>query len=225
MNTILTTLALVLAFTISPHAASLRVLPWNDAVAEREFVIAWGKKSSEVGYLHPSARSQPVSIPGDAADLRLVASDRTTTDGKPLAIPLKFPAGVKKPLLLLLPDKNAPIGVRTHIIEDDESSFRWGTIHLINVSKHSLVFRWENQARAMPPGWKPVTAAPGGKSRNMEVLLYRKENLKEPVYSSVWEHRTDMRHLVFVVPSNDAAVGPFEFKFIPETLLPDGEGE
>ena len=224
MKTILPTLTLLLAAVAPVQAITLRVLAWNDTVAEREFVVTHGKTSMEVGYLHPAARSQPLTLPGDVADLRLVASDRTNAEGKPLAMPLKLPTGIKKPLLLLLPDTKSTLGVRPHIIEDDESSFRWGTIHLINVSKESLVFRWDNQARAMPPGWKPVTAAPGGKSRNMEVLLYRKDDLKNPIYSSVWEHRNDMRQLVFVVPSSDAATGPFEFKFIPETLLPD-EGE
>ena len=170
MKTVAPLLFVLLAAVAPVSGISLRVLPWDDKVAEREFTIAHGKKSVEVGYLHPSARSQPLSIPGDAADLRLEATDRKDAEGKP------------------------------------------------------LVFRWEKQARAMPPGWKPVTAAPGGKSRNMEVFLYRKDDLKNPIYTAVWEHRTDMRHLVFVVPSKNAALGPYDFKFIPETLLSE-EGE
>ncbi|NNM29249.1 MAG: hypothetical protein HKO57_06995, partial [Akkermansiaceae bacterium] len=111
-------------------------------------------------------------------------------------------------------------GVRPLMIEDDQSAFGWGTIRLINVSAKPVVFRWDKDAKLVPPGWKAVNVDPEGDSRNMEVFLYYKEDLKNPIYTAVWEHRTDMRQLVFVVPSANAAAGPFLFKFVPETRLP-----
>ena len=55
----------------------------------------------------------------------------------------------------------------------------------------------------------------------MEIIIYLKDDLKKPLYSAVWEHRGDMRQLVFLVPNPDEALGPIAFKFIPETRIPD----
>ena len=68
----------------------------------------------------------------------------------------------------------------------------------------------------VPVGWKPVDVAPGGDTRKMEIRFFLKDNTKKPLYSAVWEYGTNLRKLVFVVPSTDQALGPLAFKFITE---------
>ncbi|MGB6222815.1 hypothetical protein [Haloferula sp.] len=219
MKNLLTTSLILFATSLSSLGIPLTVLPWDDEISERELSVAYGTKIIDIGYLHPSARSKPLNIPSEALNLRLEVNDRKDAEGKPLALKINLPSNVKTPLLLLLPDEKSKAGLRTLVIEDDVSSFRWGTFRLINITPKPLVFRWDKQAKAVPPGWKPVTVDPEGKSRNIEVFLYLKDDLKKPLYTAVWEHRSDMRQLVFMVPSSNAALGPVEFKTIPEIRI------
>jgi hypothetical protein len=214
-------IALALFVTALPALAiPLSVLPWDGEIAARKFQIAHDKEVVEISYLHPAARSAPpIKLPADAKELRLITPDRKNADGTPAAVPLVLPEGIKTPLLLIIPDKDAITGVRTLILEDDLQSFKWGTIRLMNVTPQPLVFRCDKDLRALAPGWKPIDVDPGGRTRNVEILLYLKENLQQPVYSSVWEHREDKRQLVFVVPSPDRSMGDVAFKIVPEIRL------
>lgn len=205
-------------------AAPICILPWDEAVAGRKLSIAWGETVREVGYLHPAARSEPISVPTGSDSLRLVTNDRRDAEGNPLTLPLRPADGIKKPLLILLPDPKADSGLRTLIIEDDQGDFGWGTFRLINVTAHPLAFRWDKKGQELKPGWKATDIEPGGKPRNMEVFLYDKKDLENPLYRAVWEYRPDMRQLVFVVPSQDASMGPYQFKFVPETRIEEEGG-
>jgi hypothetical protein len=209
----------LLAAGVPAFASSLRVLPWDQEISERKLAIGYGKEVTEIGNMHPAARSEPIEVPAGAENLRLVATDRKNADGTPASVPLVISPEIKMPLLLVIPDKNSTAGVRLIVIEDDRQLFHWGTIRLINVTPKPLAFRWENEARAVPSGWKPVDVAPGGKSRNMGIQIYLKEDLKKPLYTAVWEHREDMRQLVFVIPNPDQSLGAVAFKFIPETRI------
>lgn len=209
----------LLAAGVPAFSSSLRVLAWDDTIAERKLGIGFGKEVTDVGYMHPAARSAPIKVPTGAENLRLVATDRKNADGTPAAVPLVIGAEIKMPLLLVIPDEKSISGVRVIVIEDDQQSFNWGTIRLVNVTPKPLAFRWEKEARVVPTGWKPVDVSPGGKSRNMGVLIYLKEDLKKPLYTAVWEHREDMRQLVFVIPNPDQSLGAVAFKFIPETRI------
>ena len=211
---------LLCAACLPAFAGSLRVLAWDHEVAGRKLSLLHGESVTPIEYLHPAARTKPIKIPAEAKTLRLEASDRFDDEGKPLSVPIKIPAGISSPLLLVLPDKDSKAGVRTLVLEDDFKKFKWGTIRLLNITSQPLVFRWDKKAKALASSWKPVEVSPGGNSRNMEIILYREGNLKEPLYSSIWEHREDMRQLVFMVPSSDDSLGPVEFKFVPETRVP-----
>ncbi len=217
---ILRCFALVVLLALPSPGRTMRALPWDQEIAERKLAIGQGEKLQDLRNLHPSARSLPVSVNTGGEDrIQLVFKDRRDEEGKLLTRPIRVPGGVKTPLLLLLPDRESESGIRPLVIDDDMANFSWGTIRLINLSKDNLAFRWEKKAKELKPGWDPIDVSPGGSSRNMEVFLYRKEELGTPLYSAVWEHRSDMRQLVFVIPSNDSATGPFEFKFIPETRV------
>lgn len=224
---ILRSLALValVASLAAPSAAlTLRALPWDHEIAGRKLAVGQGEKVQDLRDLHPSARSRPVSVNRSEERVHLVFKDRLDEEGNPLTRQIRIPGSVKTPLVLLLPDPKSKAGVRPLVIDDDRGSFAWGTIRLINVSKEDLAFRWEKKAKELKRGWKPVDVSPGGSTRNMEVFLYRKGDLAKPLYSAVWEHRDDMRQLVFVVPSTEASTGPYEFKFIPETRIESDEG-
>lgn len=224
MTKTLLSAAMLLSSSFAAVGLEIRVLPWDNQLAERQFALGRGNEPTAIGYLHPSARSEPVKIPAGEAPLVLQALDRRDDEGKPLAVPVKVGSSIRKPLLLLLPDKKHPTGIKPLVLEDDLASFKWGTIRLINVTPKALAFRWDKQAKAVPSGWKPVDVAPGGDSRNMEIFLYLKDDLKKPLYTAVWEHRDDMRQMVFIVPSKDASVGPVEFKFVNELRI-NNEGE
>lgn len=211
----------LVASCLSAFGLSLKIIPWDDAVAKRKLAITHGDKMINIGYLHPAARSKPISIPQAAENLRLVTPDNKDENGKPLGVRIKIPAAISNPLMLLVPDKKSIIGLRPLFIEDSKSAFGWGTFRIINVSSQPLVFRWDKKGKVIPSGWKPVNITPGGKTRNMEIFLYLQAKPKEPIYTAVWEHRNDMRQLVFVVPSSDVATGPYQFKFVPELRLPE----
>lgn len=206
----------IAALHLPLEAANLRFLAWNDEVASRAFNLAHGRERTEVGYLHPSARSAPFEVPEDSPNLRLELSGQTDAEGQPAAIPLKLRDGIDEALVILLPDPKAPTGVRTLILDDSIANFSWGTIRLLNATPKELAFRWDKQAKRVPSGWKPTDISPGGNDRNMEVFLYLTDDLKNPLYSAVWEQREDTRQLVFLVPSTNSSLGPVEFKIIPE---------
>lgn len=218
---ILPLLTVLLLAAQSLLAGSLQFLAWDNEVAARKLALGKGDKSEEVPYMHPSARTTAIAIPEETAGLRLVAPDRVGEDGKPLSIPLNIPAGTKNPLAILMPDKGSPFGIKVVIVEDSKSDFEWGTIRLFNITNRKLAFGLEKKGVKLSPGWKPVDVEPGGKSRNLEAFLFLEENLEKPFYTAVWEHRSDMRQLVFLVPSSNASLGPVECKFVNEVRLPE----
>ena len=209
-------LPLLLLCCLPAEGLPLKILAWDQDIAARKLAIGYGKESVEIGYMHPHARTEAIKVPAKAQGLRLEVRDRAGQDGKVPFLPLKISAGIKKPLLLILPHKESKTGLRVMILEDDARTFRWGTIRLLNITAKPLVFRWEKKAVPLPKQFRPVDVAPGGDTRNMEVMLYLKDNLKRPLYSAVWEHRDDLRQLVFVIPNPDPSLGPVGFKFISE---------
>ena len=213
---------LLLVATISPAAAkALRILPWDEGIAARKMAIVSGEKRFDVGYLHPDKRSEPIRIPSESQSLRLETPDRIDDEGKPHFVPIVIPASIKTPLLLILPDKRSGTGLQVKVMEDASDSFSWGTFRIINITSKTIGFRWENNAKRIPTGWNPVDVSPKGRKRNMEVALYAKESedATKPFYRAVWEHRPDMRQLVFLVPGTDKSLGPVACKFVPERRI------
>lgn len=220
MRTNIVILLVTFLSTFTLQAASLHVLAWDQGIAKRELAIANranGAKSAPIVGMHHFARSEPIKISNNTEGLHILVLDRESEEGEPLTIALKIPAGVTQPLLLLLPDKKSPTGIKPFILDDSTAKFRWGTTRLINVTGEALVFRYEKKNILVPNGWDPVTVAPGGETRNIGVSIYLRKNLKQPpLYSSIWKHRSDLRQLVFIVPSKDKERGFVDFKFITE---------
>ena len=197
-------------------AVPVRFLAWDSGVSSREIGVAWGSKSLEIGYMHPSKRTDKIDVPAEADSLRIVALDKEPTDNVFPSLPLDIRSGMKNPLVILLPDEKAPTGLRLIVLEDDVSDFRWGTIRLINATGQELFFIHERKPTKLAANWAPVTIAPGGVSRNIGVAVFHKDKRDRPIYSAVWQHREELRQLVFMVPNKDQSRGPVDFKFITE---------
>lgn len=202
----------------SLHALPLRVLAWDESVAERKFAIAAGKDPVELKDLHPLSRSATVNVTVDPPPF-LQALDKKDAKGAPAADPINIPANVKHPLALLMPDPKAATGIRTVILEDDPAGFQWGTIRLVNATGKALLFKCEDKVSALAAGWTPVDISPGGKRRNMEVALGLKDQPKNVLFSAIWEYRDDQRQLIFIVPNKDPGEAPVDFKFILENKV------
>jgi hypothetical protein len=210
--------SVVLLLSQSLHALPLRVLAWDQDVADRQLAISAGKDATELKDLHPLSRSAKINVTIDPPPM-LQALDKKDDKGMPLAEPIKIPANVKHPLALLMPNPKAPTGVSVVVLEDDPAGFQWGTIRLVNATGKDLLFKCENKVSALAAGWTPVDLSPGGKRRNMEVALGLKDKPKEVLFSAIWDYRDDQRQLIFVVPNKDIGESPVDFKFILENKV------
>jgi hypothetical protein len=210
---IITTL---LAFHGVLSAVPVRFLPWDAATAARKIGLQNATGVVEISGLHPDDRSAPMNGTSGEVPLQLVALDRTSPDGKPVTVEIKAPAGIQSPLVLILPDPKHPTGLRTFVIEDNTSSFRWGTLRFINATGRELLLRLEQTIKPLPNAWTPVDVDPGGAERNMGMQLASPDNLKKILYSAVWENNPNARRLVFLVPGTDVSTGSIGFKVIAE---------
>lgn len=209
---------LILVSLAAPlSAVPLRFLPWDDEVAARKLALSAGKSDTALPEMHPHKRSKPLPVTLGETPPRLVALDRKGADGKPLAIDIKVTAGMVSPLVLILSDPKSPTGLRTFVVEDNPTSFPWGTSRFINATSKQLLIRQEKTVTPLPPGWTPVDTSPGGDARNVGVQLAARDDLKAILYSSVWEYDPQVRKLVFIIPGTDEGTGAIEMKIIPES--------
>lgn len=206
---------LILAASL-PAAAAVRVLAWDDEVAARELSLVTGNGTHVLDDLHPLQRSKDYPDPPEDGRLQVLAMDRIDDEGQPAVLTIRSTAGVRRPLVLLLPDPNAPSGLSSFVIEDDIASFAWGTMRFLNATGRELIFQWEQRATTLPATWRAVDVAPGGSERNLGIRVSLSENPAEALYSAVWEHNPDIRRVVIVTPSDDPRLGPIAFKILPE---------
>jgi hypothetical protein len=206
----------LLAFASPLAAAPVKFLPWDDDIALRKIGFSDGKEVTELQELHPHKRSKPVAWNGGEGVPQLVALDRPGADGKPSSVPVKIAAGMKSPLVLILPDRASPAGLRAFVIEDSPERFGWGNLRFINATGKALLVRQDKLVKELPAAWTPVDLAPGGEARNVGVMLAAKADTTAVLYSSVWEHHPEVRKLVFVIPGEDVRTGALDLKIIPE---------
>lgn len=209
-------LCILVGFT-SADATEVRILAWDDSVSARSLALIQGEKVTGISGLHPLKRSQSYSLGENMTQVIIRALDRPQEKGQP---PVELRCAVNpnflQPLLILLPDPTAPSGLRGIVIEDDVSSFPWGTMRFLNVSSKEVAVRVEKKSVRLPIGGKPVDIAPGGHTRNVGVLMALTETLQEPAYTAVWEHRDDARSLIFILSGGDSRLGSLLVKTIPE---------
>ena len=204
-------------------AVPIRFLPWDAEIAARKVAFKSGKDLIPLDGLTPYKRSKATNATIGEIPLELVATDRKSADGKPVAIVIPLTAGNQLPLILILPDPNHPTGLKPFVIEDDASKFPWGTARFINASGRSLMVGYDKAVAALPAAWTPVDLAATGPARNVPVRIALREDPKNLLYSAVWEHDPEVRNLAFVIGSKDESTGSIQFKILPEdrrTLTP-----
>jgi hypothetical protein len=212
---LLTTIATLLT---SLQGADVHVLPWDNAIAARDFSLLLGKKRQKIEDLHPFQRSKTmkVSLDGDT-ELRLEALDLPANEeGIHPSVTVKVPSGTKRPLILLVPNEESPINVEPIVIEDDPGDFRFGTFKIVNATGRNLVFNHAKKFVRVPHGWEPTIVDPGGDERKFAAKFFLPNNSEKPIYSSIWEYKPTLRQLVLLFPSEDQRRGPVGFKFIVE---------
>lgn len=206
--------AALVATSASALAIDVRFLAWDDAIATRQVAVADGDKVTEIKNLHPLQRTEPIGATPAEGVLMVRALDKKSAEGKPLDLAVKL-GGMSKPLVLLLPDAKAPTGLRGFVIEDDSSSFAWGSFRVLNATGKVLNMALGNERKQLPAGWQPVDMKPGG-DKPVAVAVLSPEAPKAPLYSGVWKPEPDVRRLVIIVPGTDVRLGPLALKVIPE---------
>ncbi|MCW1886877.1 hypothetical protein OKA04_19210 [Luteolibacter flavescens] len=207
-------LALLLAPALSHAAPSVRVLPWDEEIAQRKLALVSGENVVEITQLHPSKRSPFFQLRGDGPFF-VRALDKKAADGTAAQHSFTIGANVTHPLLMLLPDPKDPAGIRAVVFDDNPAGFRWGTYRFLNSTPKEMEVRLEKKAVRVPVGWKPVDLDIGGDNRGFSALFIIPGNTK-PLYSAIWEYDKEMRTLCFLVPSEDPRIGPVAVKAIPE---------
>jgi hypothetical protein len=206
----------VVAIRAPLHALPIKFLPWDHGIAARKIGFSDGKDVAEIENLHPDKRSRAVVWAGGEVPPVLVALDRSSPDGKPVTTPIRIAAGMKAPLVLILPDPAAPSGLRSHVIEDHSGNFGWGTLRFINATGKELLVRNDKDIKTLSQSWRPLDLNPGGARRNISIQMAAKSDLNTVIFSAVWEHDPDVRKLIIVIPGSEAQSAGVDLKIIPE---------
>lgn len=206
---------LLLSHAFASAAGSVRVLAWDSEVAARKLALASGGTAVEIVHMHPEKRSPVIRLKGDGP-VMLRTLDKNNAEGKPLERACAIPEGMTRPLLVLMPDKEDPTGLRVSVFNDDPAGFAWGSYRFLNATPKELVVELEDKAVKVPTGWKAVDLDLGGETRGVGARVALTESIGKPLYSAVWEYNTGIRVLCFIVPSTDPRLGPVTMKAIPE---------
>ena len=198
------------------HAASIRFLAWDDAIAARKISFTHGEDLTELSDLHPHKRTKLVNWTVSEIPPALLVSDRSSADGKPVTAAIKLTPDLKSPLVLILPDPAHPSGLRCFVIDESTTGFRWGTLRFINATGKELLVRQDKEIKALPETWKAIDIHPGGEMRNIGIQMAARADLKAILYSAVWEYDPEVRNLIIVVPGTDVQTGTVNLKIIPE---------
>ena len=206
-----------LFFASSPAllAVDVRFLAWDQDIAARQVAVADGEKQTEIKDLHPLQRTEAIGTPAAEGIVTVRSLDKKSPEGKPLALQVKIGTSMSKPLILLLPDPKAPTGLRGFAIEDDSTSFPWGSFRVLNATGKTMYMGFGTQRKQLPAGWQPVDVKPAA-IQPAPVWFAATNSPQNPLYSSVWTPDADIRRLVIVVPGTEARLGPLALKVIPE---------
>lgn len=206
---------LVFGHALATAATSVRVLAWDSEVAARKLALASGGSVVEVADMHPEKRTPVIRLKGDGP-VMLRTLDKNNAEGKPLERVCPIPEGMSRPLLILMPDKEDPTGLRVFVFNDDPAGFAWGSYRFLNATPKEIVVQLEKKSVRVPAGWKAVDLDVGGETRGIGARVALAESIEKPLYSAVWEYDTGIRILCFIVPGSDPRLGPVTMKAIPE---------
>ena len=207
--------SLIVVASSAANALEVRFLAWDEPTAARQVSVAGGQGEKAIKGLHPLQRTGAMAAALAEGNLTLRALDRKDAAGKAVNFTVKLGDAMTQPLVLLLPDAKAASGLRGFAIEDDSTSFPWGTFRILNATGKSLEVVLGTIRKHLPPAWQAVDLRPGG-DKALPVSLSSTDAPRKPLYTSVWKSEDDVRRLVFVIPGTDTRLGPLALKVIPE---------
>ncbi len=219
MRFLFSTLAsIVLAGPLAAQAVNARFLPWDDEIAGRELAAVSGGKLQPITGLHPLQRSPAVKVTPTEGRIVVRALDKPGDGDKPAEFEVKLAPGMKRPLVIFMPDPKSPTGLRGQAFEDATDRFAWGSYRLINITGKPLLMSIGKNVHKLPSGWTPVDIPfPGDKP--LPVIFVLEEDKTNHLWTGVWEPDPQLRKLVIVVPSEDRRLGALALKVIPEDRL------
>ncbi|GAA5482160.1 hypothetical protein [Haloferula sargassicola] len=197
------------------HALDVRFLAWDDDVAARQIVALSGSSGTEISGLHPLKRTEAVSMTPAEGELAFNTPDKLTDEGKAAEMKVALGDGIKRPLVILLPDPKAPTGLRGFALNDNTDAFAWGSYRIINATPKVLNLAMGKHRLRLPTGWKAVDVK-GDDEESYPIWMATADNPQETLYTNVWPSGSDIRRLVFIVPGTDPRLGPLALKIIPE---------
>lgn len=207
---------LVQLLSFAHGAVAVRVLAWDQEIAERKLSLVNGDGLVPILNMHPQKRTGVLRLKGEGGVIVRATDKGNGPDGKPIELRCTVAETIKRPLLLLLPDEKHASGLRGMVIDDGTEGFGWGSYRFFNTTKMEMVVQFEQKAIRVPGGWKPTTFQLNGDARGIGVRVALAETIEQPLYSAVWEHDPNVRTVVFMVPGDDPRLSPVAFKAIPE---------
>ncbi len=211
-------------------AREIRFLAWDDDIARRPFSVVVGGEVHPVIGLHSLQRSRAVSIPDDPEN-PLIPFLFEGSEADLLSLPegsapprlrLDIPDSLQRPLVILVPDSERPLGLKPLVLEDSTRGFDWGSFRILNTTRHQLVLITRDRRTEIPPDWEPVDLSLD--SENNEPVVIAIEDPQRGftvIYSSIWMPDSDSRRLVLIVPAENARLGYVALKIIPEFPEPE----
>lgn len=212
----LTVLLAILGFCGPLCGGPVRFLPLNEEIAALKIGIRDGKVLTKIKDLSAQKRTKVYSCSTGKKPITLELPNVERPDQKPATLAITFPPGIQSPLVLILPDPEAPSGLRTIAIEDSNTGFSWGSLRFFNTTDTSLLLHCDQEVKLIPGSQTPLDITPGGVARNMGVQLFKENDPKTPVYSAVWSHEPKVRKLILIVPGPAPEAQTLVLKIIPE---------
>lgn len=212
-------LSVLACFPVAAEPVNVRFLAWDETIALRQLSSA-GSPGGIEG-LHPLQRTRDYKVEVEEGTFMLFAEDKAGAEGGPPSLAVKIKEGMRHPLVLLLPKPGSPTGLATMVIEDDESSFKWGSVRAFNATPRDLAVSVGAEGKLLPAGWKAVDYQPEA-DRTVPVMIVLPEELKKaaperrPLFSTVWTGEAEVRSLAIIVPGTDPRLGPVAVKVISE---------
>ncbi|WP_193211389.1 hypothetical protein [Luteolibacter marinus] len=212
-------LLMLLGRPLFGETREVRFLAWNDEIAERK--LSTSGKNDEIEGLHPLERTRDYKVEVEEGAFKLMALDKAAGEEGVPALTVKLKEGMLHPLVLLLPNPGASTGLSAMVIEDDASSFKWGSVRAFNATPRNLALSIGDTGKLLPKGWKPVDYQPAP-DKTLPVTILLPEELKKAaskrslLFSTVWTGESDVRALTIIVPGTDPRLGPVAVKVITE---------
>lgn len=198
------------------HAASLRFLAWDHDVSAKKVSVKNGDNVQAIVDLHPDKRSQSIKGVTLDSEIILITPEIVDAKGKAAMLPLKIPAGLIAPLVILLPDPSSATGLRAFAVEDSADSFKFGSTRFFNTTGKALAVRYEKNVIQLSKSWVATDVTPGGGSRNLGVQVASGDSAPKVLYSAIWEYDPQVRKIALIVAGSAADPGLFEVKIISE---------